>query len=60
MTPISRPKLIALQVLVAVTVFLAWHVVTTWSIVADVKTMRFFFSTPVSYTYLTLPTSDLV
>ena len=47
MTPISRPKLIALQVLVAVTVFLAWHVVTTWSIVDDVKTMRFFFSTPV-------------
>lgn len=46
MTPIPRFRLILLQVLVAVFVFLVWHVITTWSIVADVKTMRFFFSTP--------------
>jgi NitT/TauT family transport system permease protein len=44
--PIARGKLIALQVLVALVVFAFWHAVTTWSIVGDVKTMRFFFSTP--------------
>jgi NitT/TauT family transport system permease protein len=44
--PISRGKLLFLQILVAVAVLAFWHVVTNWSVVGDVKTMRFFFSTP--------------
>jgi NitT/TauT family transport system permease protein len=45
--PISRSRLLALQVLVAVLAILFWHVVTTYPVFSDVKTMKFFFSTPV-------------
>ena len=40
--PISRPKLLALQVLVAVAVLAFWHVMTHWPLFGDVRTMRFF------------------
>lgn len=45
--PISRPKLLALQALVAVGALVIWHLLTTYPIASDVKTMRFFFSTPI-------------
>lgn len=44
--PISRLKLLALQVLVAIVALVLWHIVTNYPVVSDVKTMRFFFSTP--------------
>ena len=43
---ISRPKLLVLQVLVAVVAIGIWHAVTAYPLAGDVKTMRFFFSTP--------------
>ena len=39
-------RLLFLQVLVAVVAIALWHVITTTAIVADPKTMKFFFSTP--------------
>jgi NitT/TauT family transport system permease protein len=44
--PISRPRLLVLQVMVAVGVLAFWHVMTHWPPFGDVRTMRFFFSTP--------------
>lgn len=45
--PISRPRLLALQALVAVAAIIFWHVVTNYAVISDVKTMKFFFSTPI-------------
>lgn len=45
--PISRPKLLALQILVAIGVLVFWHIATNYPVFSDVKTMRFFFSTPI-------------
>jgi len=42
----SRARLIALQVLVAVIGLAFWHLLTTTSLVGDPKKMQFFFSTP--------------
>ncbi|TDR89051.1 ABC transporter permease [Enterovirga rhinocerotis] len=42
----TRPKLIAAQVGVAVVVLLVWHVLTNYPIFGDVKNAQFFFSTP--------------
>ena len=47
MIPISRPRLLALQALVAVAAIIFWHVVTNYAVISDVKTMKFFFSTPI-------------
>lgn len=44
--PVSRSVLLALQVLVAIITLVFWHIVTTYPIIRDVKTMQFFFSTP--------------
>lgn len=44
--PIARSRLLMLQILVAVVVLLLWHVATNYPVFGDVKTMRFFFSTP--------------
>jgi NitT/TauT family transport system permease protein len=46
MTDISRPVLIALQICVAVVFLAFWHMATSTAIFSDVKTMKFFFSTP--------------
>ena len=42
----SRPVILLLQILVAVAFIALWHVVTTYPVAGDVKTMKFFFSTP--------------
>ena len=42
----SRARLLALQVLVAVLGLAFWHLLTTTSLVGDPKKMQFFFSTP--------------
>ncbi|MGL5114650.1 MAG: ABC transporter permease [Beijerinckiaceae bacterium] len=46
MTTVSRPILLVLQILVAVAFVGFWHVATAYPIFAEVKLMRFFFSTP--------------
>ena len=43
---ISRPVLIALQLLVAAAFVGLWHAATAYPLFGDVKTMKFFFSTP--------------
>jgi len=43
---VSRPVLLTLQLLVAVAAIALWHVMTAYPLFGDVKTMRFFFSTP--------------
>ena len=43
---LSRPALLAAQISVAVFVILFWHVCTNYPVISDVKTARFFFSTP--------------
>ena len=42
----SRARLLLLQILVAVALIGAWHVVSNYPVVGDVKNIRFFFSTP--------------
>ena len=42
----SRARLLLLQVLVAVVLIGAWHVVSNYPVVGEVKNIRFFFSTP--------------
>ncbi len=42
----SRLKLLLLQILVMVVVLAIWHVISNFPIFGDVKTIRFFFSTP--------------
>jgi sulfonate transport system permease protein len=42
----SRARLVALQVLVAVLGLAVWHVITTTALVGDPKKLQFFFSTP--------------
>ncbi|MBN9469611.1 MAG: ABC transporter permease [Bosea sp.] len=42
----SRLKLLLLQILVMVVVLTIWHVISNFPIFGDVKTIRFFFSTP--------------
>lgn len=44
----SRPLLLALQVLVAVAVVGFWYVATETTLMGDPKTARFFFATPVA------------
>jgi NitT/TauT family transport system permease protein len=46
MTPFSRPILLTLQIFVAVAIIALWHTTTAYPLVGDIKTMRFFFSTP--------------
>jgi NitT/TauT family transport system permease protein len=46
MTSVSRPVLLLLQLLVAIVFLAFWHIATTYPIFGDVKTMKFFFSTP--------------
>ncbi len=46
MSSLPRPTLLALQVLVAIAFIGFWHVATAYPLIGDVKTMRFFFSTP--------------
>jgi NitT/TauT family transport system permease protein len=46
MKPISKPLLMFLQVMVAVVFIAVWHVLTTYPLLGDVKTAKFFFSTP--------------
>jgi NitT/TauT family transport system permease protein len=43
---VSRLKLLLLQILVMVVVLAIWHVISNFPIFGDVKTIRFFFSTP--------------
>jgi len=45
--PISRLKLLFLQVFVAIGAIVFWHIVTNYPVISDVKTMKFFFSTPI-------------
>jgi NitT/TauT family transport system permease protein len=47
MTTVSRPVLLLLQLLVAIIFLAFWHVATTYPVFGDVKTMKFFFSTPI-------------
>ncbi len=54
----KRLKLIALQVLVMVAFLLFWHVATTTSLFGEIKTIQFFFSTPVAV--LTRTVKELV
>ena len=57
-----RVKLLSLQILVMLAFLLAWHVVTTTSLFGDVKTMQFFFSTPVAVltrTFKQLTSADI-
>jgi NitT/TauT family transport system permease protein len=42
----SRARLLLLQALVAVVLIGAWHVVSNYPVVGEVKNIRFFFSTP--------------
>jgi NitT/TauT family transport system permease protein len=42
----GRLRLISLQIGVAVVLLGLWHVVSTYPVMGDVKTIRFFFSTP--------------
>jgi NitT/TauT family transport system permease protein len=42
----SRARLLLLQALVAVALIGAWHVVSNYPVVGEVKNIRFFFSTP--------------
>ncbi len=42
----SRPVILLLQILVAIGFVALWHIVTTYPVAGDVKTMKFFFSTP--------------
>jgi NitT/TauT family transport system permease protein len=42
----NRLRLLFLQAMVMVVFLLAWHVVTAYPIMGDVKTIQFFFSTP--------------
>ena len=44
----SKLKLRALQILVGVVALLVWHVAATTALVGDVKTIQFFFSTPLN------------
>jgi NitT/TauT family transport system permease protein len=44
----NRPLLLALQILVALVFFGLWHVFTSYGFVGDVKTLQFFFSTPLA------------
>ncbi len=46
MTAVSRPVLLALQLLVAASFIGFWHVATATSLFGEIKTMKFFFSTP--------------
>ena len=46
-SPMSRAQLVLWQISVGVALLGAWHVVTTYPLLGDVKTIRFFFSTPV-------------
>jgi NitT/TauT family transport system permease protein len=46
MTSVSRPVLLALQLLVAAAFIALWHVATAYPVFGDVKTAKFFFSTP--------------
>ena len=41
--PISRLKLLFLQVFVAIGAIVFWHIVTNYPVISDVKTMKFFF-----------------
>lgn len=43
----NRTLLLALQIAVAVAIVLAWHVISTTSVVGDPSNISFFFSTPV-------------
>ena len=42
----SRLKLLLLQILVMIVALAIWHVISNFPIFGDVKTIRFFFSTP--------------
>ncbi|MBL8697935.1 MAG: ABC transporter permease [Alphaproteobacteria bacterium] len=42
----AKPALLALQLLVAVACIAVWHAITAYPVMGEVKTMRFFFSTP--------------
>ena len=44
----NRGKLLFLQTMVMVVFLLFWHVVTAYPILGDVKTIQFFFSTPIA------------
>lgn len=58
----KRVKLLSLQVLVMLAFLLIWHVVTTTSLFGDVKTIQFFFSTPVAVltrTFKQLTSADI-
>jgi NitT/TauT family transport system permease protein len=46
MTNVSRPVLLFLQLMVAVVFLGFWHVLTNYPLLGDVKTAKFFFSTP--------------
>jgi NitT/TauT family transport system permease protein len=46
LTGVSRPVLLALQLLVAAAFITLWHVATAYPVFGDVKTAKFFFSTP--------------
>jgi NitT/TauT family transport system permease protein len=46
MTAVSKPVLLFLQLMVAVVFLAVWHVLTAYPLLGDVKTARFFFSTP--------------
>ena len=43
----NRLKLLLLQILVMVVALAIWHVISNFPIFGDVKTIRFFFSTPI-------------
>jgi NitT/TauT family transport system permease protein len=43
---VSRLKLLCLQILVMIVALAIWHVISNFPIFGDVKTIRFFFSTP--------------
>lgn len=58
----KRVKLLSLQVLVMVAFLAIWHVATTTSLFGDVKTIQFFFSTPVAVltrTFKQLTSADI-
>jgi NitT/TauT family transport system permease protein len=44
---VSRLKLLLLQILVMIVALAIWHVISNFPIFGDVKTIRFFFSTPI-------------